>query len=121
MRAVADKMYYGDYKFLVELDTGAETGTNQVTVWVAEKISIDSVSLVEFRIEQLLKALAEPLQSLLRARLEEEKYRYRKPFKDEIVKLQDAFQPKKEQKRKQLPHKVRRQIRTLYQVAFRVV
>ncbi len=45
MRVEADKVYYGNYKFVVELDTGAETGTNQRTVWFAEKVNIDTVPL----------------------------------------------------------------------------
>ncbi len=37
MRKITNKLYYGDYKFIVELNTRAEMGTNQLTVWVAEK------------------------------------------------------------------------------------
>ena len=31
------KMHYGDYKFAAEIDTGAEVGTHQVTLWFGEK------------------------------------------------------------------------------------
>jgi len=31
------KIYYSNYKFVAELDTGAEVGTNQVTLWFSEK------------------------------------------------------------------------------------
>ncbi len=30
-------MHYGDYKFMAEVDTGAEVGTHQVTLWFGEK------------------------------------------------------------------------------------
>jgi hypothetical protein len=42
MRMETDKMYYGNYRFTAELDTGSETGGNQLTIWVAEKASIDT-------------------------------------------------------------------------------
>ncbi|GAC1499418.1 MAG: hypothetical protein NVS2B12_05880 [Ktedonobacteraceae bacterium] len=31
------KIYHGDYKFVAELDMGAEVGANQVTLWFSEK------------------------------------------------------------------------------------
>ena len=37
MRMETDKMYYGNYQFTAELDTGSETGGNQLTIWVKEK------------------------------------------------------------------------------------
>lgn len=37
MHKTIDTLYYGNYKFIVELDTGAETGHNQRLVWVAQK------------------------------------------------------------------------------------
>jgi hypothetical protein len=102
MNVIADKMYYGDYKFFIELDTGAETGANQLTVWVAEKMDINNVPLSQFNAAQLLNALLEPLQSRLRIQLEEE-----------IAELQRPFQTPKEQKGKPLPGKVKRKVRDL--------
>jgi len=113
MRVVTDEMYYGDYKFFIELDTGAETGANQLTVWVAEKVDINDVALSQFSAAQLLKALPEPLQSRLRTQLEEEKRRCRVPFEEEIAQLQRPFQTTKEQKGKRLPGKVKRKVRNL--------
>lgn len=113
MRMVTDKIYYGDYKFIVELDTGAETGANQLTVWAAEKVDIDTVSLSQFSADQLLKALIEPLQSRLRAQLAEEKRECQRPFEAEIAELQGPFQTTKEKKGKQLPGKVKRKVRNL--------
>src|SRR5437588_12767752 len=43
MRMTTDKMYYGNYRFVVEFDSGSETGSNQLTVWAAEKSDIDAV------------------------------------------------------------------------------
>jgi hypothetical protein len=37
MRVETDKMYYGNYRFVAELNTGSELGANQLTIWVAEK------------------------------------------------------------------------------------
>src|SRR6266581_137760 len=111
MRMVTDKIYYGDYKFIMEFDTGAETGANQLTVWVAEKMAINDVPLSQFSANQLLKALLEPLQSRLRAQLEEEKRGCQRPFEEEIAELQRPFQTTKEQKGKSLPGKVKQKIR----------
>src|SRR5690348_969672 len=100
MHMVTDKMYYGDYKFTVELDTGAGTGINQLTVWVSEKIDVNDVPLSRFSANQLLKALIEPLQSRLRTQLEEEKRGCQRPFEEEIAELQRPFQTTKEKKGK---------------------
>src|SRR5690348_4995770 len=106
MRVVTDKMYYGDYKFFIELDTEAATGANQLTVWVAEKLDVHDVPLSQFSAAQLLNALLEPLQSRLRTQLEEEQRGCQRPFEEEIAELQRHFQTPKEQKGKQLPGKV---------------
>src|SRR6266446_1173811 len=42
MRMTPDKMYY---RFIVAFDSGSETGSNQLTVWVAKKSDIDAVPL----------------------------------------------------------------------------
>jgi hypothetical protein len=106
-------MYYGDYKFIVDLDTGAETGANQRTVWVAEKVNIEAVSLSKFRIDQLLKALTEPLQSHLHKKLEEEKLECRRPFEEAIAELYGSLQVREDKKGKRLPGKVKRRVRNL--------
>ena len=76
----ADKVYYGNYKFVVELDTGAETGANQLIVWFAEKVNIDTVPLSHFKLDQLLRALLEPYSSHLQAQLGHEQRVCRRPF-----------------------------------------
>ena len=37
MRMITDKMYYGNPRFGVEFDSGSETWSNQLTVWIAER------------------------------------------------------------------------------------
>ncbi len=88
MRMEVDKLYYDNYLFRVELDTGAETGTNQLTVWYAEKKNITTIPLVHFKPHQLLKALLEPYKSSLHAQLEQEKWSYRRSFEQEIASIQ---------------------------------
>src|SRR6516225_7696525 len=73
MRIITDTMYFGNYKFDMELDTGSETGADQLTIWVAEKLHIDTVPLKQFGVAQLLDALIEPERTRLRDRFEQEK------------------------------------------------
>jgi len=115
MRADVYKMLYGNYKFTTELDTGSETGENQLTVWFAEKVDVEHVDLTQFSIDLLLKALQEPLQSRFCAQLQEEKITHQQALEAQIATLQRPFQATKEQQEKKLPSKVRRQIRQLRQ------
>src|SRR5205823_9146924 len=91
MRMTTDKMYYGNYRFVIEFDSGSETGSNQLTVWVAEKAGIDGVPLKQFGAAQLLSALVEPERSRLHAKLEEERRACQQPFELEIANLQHPF------------------------------
>jgi len=109
------KMLYGNYKFTAELDTGSETGENQLTVWFAEKVDIAHVHLSQFSIDLLLKALQEPWQSRLHAQLEQEKIACQQALEAQIATLQLPFQAIKELPTKKLPSKVKRQIRQLRQ------
>src|SRR2546430_3943449 len=88
MRMTTDKMYYGNYRFVVEFDSGSETGSNQLTVWVAEKLDIVTVPLKQFVVARLLSALVEPERSRLHAALAEERRACRQPFELEIANLQ---------------------------------
>src|SRR5712692_6710351 len=87
MRMTTDKMYYDNYRFVVEFDSGSETGSNQLTVWAAEKTDIDTVPLKQFAAAQLLSALVEPERSRLHAKLEEERCACQERFELEIAKL----------------------------------
>src|SRR5436305_14295564 len=91
MRMTTDTMYYGNYRFVVEFDSGSETGSNQLTVWVAEKADIDAVPLNQFGAAQLLNALIEPERSWLQAKLEEERSACRQPIELEIANLEHPF------------------------------
>ena len=70
MRMTPDKMYY---RFIVAFDSGSETGSNQLTVWVAKKKDIDAVPLKRFGVAQLLNSLTGLERSPLLAKLEEER------------------------------------------------
>ncbi len=114
MRMTTDKMYYGNYRFVVEFDSGSETGSSQLTVWVAEKADIDTVPLKQFGAAQLLSALVEPERSRLHAKLEEERRACRQPFELEIAKLQEPFSAAGESPRqRRVPEKVKRRARKL--------
>ncbi len=113
MRMATDKMYYGNYRFVVEFDAGSETGSNQLTVWVAEKTDIDTVPLKQFGAAQLLSALVEPERSRLHAKLEEERCACQQPFELEIANPQQPFRAAGEKQGQQMPEKVKRKARKL--------
>src|SRR5271157_3137426 len=46
MHADLYNMFYGNYKFTAELDTGSEMGGDQLIVWFAEKVDIEQASHV---------------------------------------------------------------------------
>jgi hypothetical protein len=113
MRMLTDTMYYGNYKFDVELDTGSETGANQLMVWVAEKLNIDTVPLKQFGVAQLLNALIEPERARLHAKLEEEKLACQQSFELEIASLQRPYTVSGEKQGQKIPEKVKRKARKL--------
>src|SRR6266436_2397708 len=115
MHADVYKMFYGNYQFTAELDTGSEIGENQLTVWFAEKVDVEHVDLSQFSLDLLLKALQEPLQSRFRAQLEEEKTACQQALEAQITTLQHPFQATKDRQAKKLPNKVKRQILQLRQ------
>jgi len=53
----------GNFKFTVELDTGAEVGEHQLILWYSEKKDITTIPLKEIESTLLLKALKEPYYS----------------------------------------------------------
>ena len=113
MRVTTDKMYYGNYRFVVEFDSGSEAGSNQLTVWVAEKADIDTVPLKRFVAAQLLSALGEPERSRLHTKLEEERRACQQPFELEIANLQEPFNAAGEKLGQKVSEKVKRRARNL--------
>jgi hypothetical protein len=113
MRMITDTMYFGTYKFDLELDTGSETGANQLTVWVAEKLNIETVPLKQFGVAQLLNALIEPERTRLHDRLEEEKRACQRSFELEIAGLQGPSTVAGEKQGQKIPEKVKRRVRKL--------
>ncbi len=112
MRAEVDKIYSGNYRFTVELDTGAETGDNQLTIWFAEKVGIKTVPLSHFKLHQLLRALREPYRSHLQAQLDAEKQACRRHFEEEIARLRSA--PTQESTSHERRGSAKRRIKELY-------
>jgi hypothetical protein len=110
---ITDTMYFGTYKFDVELDTGSETGAHQLTIWVAEKLHIDTVPLNQFGVAQLLDALIEPERTRLRDKFEEEKSAFQRAFELEITGLQGPFTVVGEKQGQKYPGKVKRKVRKL--------
>src|SRR5258706_117712 len=113
MRMITDTMHYGNYKFDVELDTGSETGANQLTIWVAEKLNIDTVPLKQFGVAHLLNALIEPERARLHVKLEEEKLACQRSFELEIASLQRPYTVSGEKQGQKIPEKVKRKARKL--------
>src|SRR5258708_17177031 len=113
MRMATDKMYYGNYRFVVEFDAGSETGSNRLTVWVAEKADSETVALKRFVAAQLLSALIEPERSRLHAKLEEERRTCQQPFELETANLQEPFSAAGEKQGQKVPEKVKRRARKL--------
>ena len=95
MRMITDTMYFGNYKFDVELDTGSETGANQLTIWVAEKLNI------------------EPERARLLDRLEEEKRAFQHSFELEIAGLQGLFTVAGEKQGQKNPENLKRKARKI--------
>ncbi|MGZ6368889.1 MAG: hypothetical protein ACXWPS_23395, partial [Ktedonobacteraceae bacterium] len=110
---VTDTMYFGNYKFDVELDTGSETGANQLTVWAAEKLNIDTVPLKQFGVAQLLNALIEPERTRLHDRLEAEKHACQQSFELEIASLHRPYTEAGEKQGQKIPGKLKRKARKL--------
>ncbi|MDQ2906928.1 MAG: winged helix-turn-helix domain-containing protein [Chloroflexota bacterium] len=115
MHMIMDKMYCGNYKFVVEFDSGSETGSNQLTVWAAEKTDIDAVPLKQIGTTHLLEALIEPERSRLHAKLEEERRVCRQPFELELANLQHSFKATGEKQGQKIPGKLKRDVRKLRQ------
>jgi hypothetical protein len=103
------KLYYGNYAFMVELDTGAEVGDNQVTLWYSEKVNIQTIPLDKVDSRLLLKALKEPYKSALVSRLEELKTLHRQRAEMEIAEIQLQSHPDQSQPNK-IPKAIKKRI-----------
>ena len=107
MRKITDTLYYNNYKFDVEIDMGSGTGANQLTVWVAAKVNIDTVPLKQFGVAHLLNALIEPERARLHTKLEEEKLACQQSFELEIASLQRPHTLPGEKQGQKIPEKVK--------------
>ncbi|GCF06704.1 hypothetical protein [Dictyobacter arantiisoli] len=101
------KIVYGNYAFSAELDTGAEVGDQQLTLWYREKISVAILPLSQLSIHILLKALKEPQKTRLSQLLQELKQQQQQQLLTDITTLKQPYQNKK------LPGEVKQTIRQL--------
>ncbi|GLV58136.1 hypothetical protein KDH_49700 [Dictyobacter sp. S3.2.2.5] len=107
MRVEMYKLAYGNYKFCAEIDTGAEVGDNQLTLWYSEKLALETLSLAQLDGRLLLKALKEPHKSLLLPYLDEIKHTQQQSIEQEIARLLQPFSTQK------IPGNVKQRIRQL--------
>lgn len=114
MHTIIDTIYNGRYKFDVELDTGSETGANQLTIWAAEQLPVDTLPLKQFGTARLLNALIEPERGRLHAGLAAEKRACQQSFETEIASLQHPYAVPGEKQGQKLPAKVKRKVRKLH-------
>src|SRR6478672_4373434 len=77
----------GNFKFMVEMDTGSEVGENQLSLWYSERVDINTVPLEQIDIHLLLKALKEPQRTLLLSSMEELKWMRKQQLEREINEL----------------------------------
>jgi hypothetical protein len=86
MHAIINRIHFGNFRFLVELEARDETEPGQITLWVEEKIDVSTLPLSEFTLEQLLYAVREPSRGRLHTQLEaqREKLRQGRSEKSEI-------------------------------------
>ncbi len=114
MRAEVNRFESGDFRFVVELDTGSETGADQLTVWYAESLAGASAPLASFSFQQLLDALQEPektqvvqqwkqAQIAITHQFDEARENLRRPFRNPKGRIQ------------QLPGEVQQQLGNLRQ------
>ncbi|GCE26511.1 hypothetical protein KDA_19950 [Dictyobacter alpinus] len=107
MRVEMYKISYGNYKFTAEIDTGAEVGDNQITLWYCEKIPMDALSLAQINTQLLLKALKEPHKSLLMPYLDEIKQNHKQTLEQEMSAIIKPYSSQK------LPGEIKRKIRRM--------
>ncbi len=82
MHVIINRIHFGNFRFILELEAGPAVEPGQLTLWMAEKIDIHAVPLSEFRLEQLLYAVKEPLRAQLYMQLEMEKQALQQAFQE---------------------------------------
>jgi hypothetical protein len=103
----------GDFKFTVELDTGADIGENQLALWYSEKRDINSILLKEIETALLFKALKEPYRSQFSATLNAMKSRQTEEIERNIHELQRPYLGTATQPAHKIPNNIKRQIAQL--------
>ena len=85
MHVIINRIHFGNFRFILELEAGPEIEEpGQLTLWVAEKIDVQTIPLREFTLEQLLYSVKEPLRSDLYLQLETEKQSLQQTFTEKI-------------------------------------
>jgi hypothetical protein len=103
----------GNFKFMVEMDTGSEVGENQLSLWYSERVDINTIPLEQIDIHLLLKALKEPQRTLLLPSMEELKCIRKQQLEREINELLQPYQTTHIQPARKMPGDTKRQIKRL--------
>jgi hypothetical protein len=85
MHVIVNRIHFGNFRFIVELEADPEIEVSQLILWVAEKIDVRTLPLDEFAVEQLIYAVKEPLRSKLYRQLEMEKQALQYTFAEKVV------------------------------------
>jgi hypothetical protein len=111
----------GNFKFMVEMDTGNEVGDNQLSLWYSERVDISTIPLEQIEMRLLIKALKEPQRTLLLPSMEELKNVRKQQLEREINKLLQPYQSAHIQPARKLPGDIKRQIKRLRQNIERLI
>ena len=105
MHVIINRIHFGNFRFIVELEAGPGIEAGQRTLWVAEKIEVWTLPLSEFSIEQLIYAVREPLRARLYRQLEVERQELQHAFAEKLASVGD-LKPRHLRKK---THELRRQ------------
>jgi len=111
MHVIINRIHFGNFRFLVELEAGDKTEQGQITLWVEEKIDVGTLPLSDFTLEQLLYAVREPLRGRLHTQLEAQRERLRQGFaeKSEVSQSSEKKRGKERGRMKNTVDDLRRQ------------
>ena len=87
MHVIINRIHFGNFRFIVDLEAGPEVEPGQLTLWVAEKVDVRTLPLHEFTLDQLMYSLKEPLRARLYMQLETEKLALQQNFAGKVSTL----------------------------------
>jgi hypothetical protein len=89
MHAIINRIHFGNFRFIIELEIAPEIEPGQLTLWVAEKIDVSTLPLNKFTVEQLIYAVREPWRARLYQQLKEEKQELQHAFTERLSSAED--------------------------------